>query len=61
MKVHMSKNRLSREPAEENLGGSLKRPYQKPALVEWGSIADLTKGLRNGFQDLPLGGGSESE
>jgi hypothetical protein len=38
-----------------------RKPYQKPDLIEWGSLADLTRGLASGFQDLPAGGGSEAE
>jgi hypothetical protein len=38
-----------------------RRPYQKPELVEWGSLIELTQGGFSGLQDLPAGGDGGSE
>jgi len=35
-----------------------KRPYTPPAITEWGTIQDLTKGSRNPHVDMPGLGGS---
>ena len=33
--------------------------YVEPALTEWGSIHDLTRGGKAGFEDFPAVGGSQ--
>jgi len=38
-----------------------RKPYQRPELIEWGSLTDLTRGPASGLQDLPFDGGSENE
>lgn len=52
-------------PVTPSLGGdehgASRKPYQKPDLIEWGSLADLTRGPFAGLQDLPFDGGSEPE
>jgi len=48
-------------PPGRNVPASSRKPYQQPELVEWGSLADLTRGPLNGLQDLPFDGGSENE
>ena len=52
-------------PSNKLLGGdehnSSRKPYQKPDLIEWGSLADLTRGPDSGLHDLPMDGGSTPE
>lgn len=31
-----------------------KKVYEKPRLQDWGSITDLTQGLKLGFEDFPV-------
>ena len=38
-----------------------RRPYDSPRLIEWGSLADLTRGPFSGLDDLPLDGGTTPE
>jgi hypothetical protein len=35
---------------------SSKRPYEPPALVEWGTIISLTQGAVASFEDADVGG-----
>jgi hypothetical protein len=37
----------------------MRKSYSRPQLKSYGSIKDLTKGIANDDDDLPLGGGSE--
>lgn len=30
-----------------------KKVYERPQLLDWGSITDLTQGLKLGFEDFP--------
>jgi len=46
----------TREPSME----PAKKIYRTPELIEWGSLAELTRGDLSGFQDFPLDGGSEA-
>jgi hypothetical protein len=36
-----------------------RRPYESPRLVEWGSLTNLTQGIKAGFEDFPAQGGSQ--
>ena len=39
-----------------------RRPYERPRLIEWGSLVELTRGPElSGLQDLPMDGGSENQ
>ena len=37
---------------------SQKKVYESPALQDWGSITDLTQGIKLGFEDFPISGGT---
>jgi len=39
-------------------GNILKRPYESPRLVEWGSVIDLTRGALQPPKDFPKVGGT---
>lgn len=45
-----------RAAARAEAGG---RPYRKPQIEEWGSLADLTQGAKSGFEDFPGSGGTQ--
>ena len=53
-------NRSSSERVNVCVAGSggRKKTYETPELVEWGKILELTHGLKSGFQDFPLKGGT---
>ena len=36
-----------------------KKSYRSPELVEWGSILDLTQGIKGGFEDGLFMGGTQ--
>lgn len=38
-----------------------RKPYGPPQLIQWGTMTDLTRGLANDLQDLPLDGGTSPE
>lgn len=38
-----------------------RKTYQRPHLVEWGSLVDLTRGGFSGLDDLPFDGGTTPE
>ena len=58
LKIHLPVRDL---PALEDGQTGLRRPYEPPQLIAWGSLTDLTRGAINGLQDLPLDGGTEVE
>ena len=41
----------------------VRKNYESPRLIEWGSLRDLTHGPNSGLQDVPnnADGGSEAE
>lgn len=45
-----------KEETPLEIASGLKRRYESPELVEWGSIVDLTKGPEFSFEDLDVGG-----
>lgn len=58
-------NRQQREPepipkAHEEPGASihLKKTYESPRIQDWGSITDLTQGLKVGLEDFPVVAGT---
>jgi hypothetical protein len=38
-----------------------RKSYERPRLIEWGSVTELTKGQISGLDDLPLDGGTTNE
>lgn len=45
-------------PPEHGSPSSVHRPkaYERPQLIEWGTLNELTKGPLSGLQDVPEGG-----
>jgi hypothetical protein len=48
---------VNRTPSSTD-GFSLKKPYESPALIEWGTIHDLTAGPQSDIQDDGFAQGS---
>jgi len=36
----------------------LRKAYQRPLLIEWGSLVELTRDKISGLDDFPLAGGT---
>jgi hypothetical protein len=47
---------LSRRVAATRDSSQPKRPYRKPSLIEYGSVAKLTQGTRTKQADTPAAG-----
>lgn len=52
----MNDHDRQRPAAQRAAGGEGKRPYRKPRLIEYGSVAKLTQGTATYSSDGPGGG-----
>jgi hypothetical protein len=55
-----NKEETSVRPQTDSLQFNSKRPYERPCLIEWGSLRELTAGPFSGLQDA-VEGGTENE
>jgi hypothetical protein len=56
-----STEQRSIQPVTDRRRDPPKKPYDRPFLIEWGSLSTLTEGPNSGLDDLPLYGGTENE
>jgi hypothetical protein len=48
-------------PEQECQQALPQKTYERPCLVEWGSLTELTQGERAANDDLPFDGGTQNE
>ena len=57
----MRQHKKASQPGVERSQKIKPKPYERPSLIEWGSLRDLTRGLITGLEDLPMDGGTQNE
>jgi hypothetical protein len=59
MKDHKEQQVL--QPEQNCPRGLSQRIYERPCLIEWGSLTELTQGTLAANDDLPFDGGTQAE
>ena len=49
-----SEEKTPEQPKNSGLPAAPLRPYQRPELLEWGSLVELTRGPLSGLEDVPV-------